>query len=466
MTSPHKSACTRSRERGFTLLEMLVAIVVLGILAAIAIPAYIQHRKTAYDASVKSDLRHMAEAQESWITETGFYSGTRNRPSLLSHGAAFSPDAVIQIGRVSGGYCLRGHHPDGKADGASGGGYYWYDSGAGGMSAQRALTPAGPGTCAAIPVDGWEDLDNGPDPMVPTGPVTPTPPVTPPVVPVGPTPPANDTCGGAIRLGGVLSTVDEVVSPVVDPALATADEHGAASLYFSHDTIMSAYETIEVRDPSDGGSSLSGVRTLLVFRGECDGTIGLLNTTLVGLSTGTYPGVTFRTMPNTTYYYVVVGALGRYEVAIERSDVAAVSNDFSAATTIEAAQNQTTAQDLGFSTLFADLEPLELPLMSSTVWHRVNTASGLNLLSAPNYTFTTRAPTNGKRPIGEHTIEVFSVPVSAGVPGVLVASQTGTLPLSVNFQGAVLGQSVMVRVRSATGVISGDYRVTLARGSA
>ena len=51
------------REEGFTLIELLVVIIIIGILAAIAIPVFLNQRKKGYDAQAKSDLRNLATLQ-------------------------------------------------------------------------------------------------------------------------------------------------------------------------------------------------------------------------------------------------------------------------------------------------------------------------------------------------------------------------------------------------------------------
>lgn len=55
------------RERGFSLVEILVVILVIGILASIAIPAFLNHRKSAYDAALKDDVRSIALAYQTRI---------------------------------------------------------------------------------------------------------------------------------------------------------------------------------------------------------------------------------------------------------------------------------------------------------------------------------------------------------------------------------------------------------------
>lgn len=64
----------RDKEEGFTLIELLVVIIIIGILAAIAIPVFLNQRSKGWDSAVKSDLRNAATAQETWLTDNGVYS--------------------------------------------------------------------------------------------------------------------------------------------------------------------------------------------------------------------------------------------------------------------------------------------------------------------------------------------------------------------------------------------------------
>ena len=62
---------TEERDRGFTLIELLVVMIIIGILAAIAIPTFLNQRKNGYRSAVTTDLKNAATAVESWAVDRG-----------------------------------------------------------------------------------------------------------------------------------------------------------------------------------------------------------------------------------------------------------------------------------------------------------------------------------------------------------------------------------------------------------
>jgi len=58
-----------SNRKGFTLIELLIVVVIIGILAAIAIPKFANTKEKAYVAAMKSDLRNLVTAQEAYFSD-------------------------------------------------------------------------------------------------------------------------------------------------------------------------------------------------------------------------------------------------------------------------------------------------------------------------------------------------------------------------------------------------------------
>ena len=63
----------RSEEKGFTLIELLVVILIIGILAAIALPAFLGQKSKGQDADAKSTARNVASQLESCYAKKGSY---------------------------------------------------------------------------------------------------------------------------------------------------------------------------------------------------------------------------------------------------------------------------------------------------------------------------------------------------------------------------------------------------------
>jgi type IV pilus assembly protein PilA len=64
----------QQKRKGFTLIELLIVVVIIGILAAIAIPKFASTKEKAYIAAMKSDLRNIATVQEGWFADNMLYT--------------------------------------------------------------------------------------------------------------------------------------------------------------------------------------------------------------------------------------------------------------------------------------------------------------------------------------------------------------------------------------------------------
>jgi type IV pilus assembly protein PilA len=94
-----------SNKKGFTLIELLIVVVIIGILAAIAIPKFSATREKAYRSSMQADLRNLASQQELYYSDNYTYSS-----SLDDLGVVASKGVTLDVTGDAAGWSASATH--------------------------------------------------------------------------------------------------------------------------------------------------------------------------------------------------------------------------------------------------------------------------------------------------------------------------------------------------------------------
>jgi len=95
--------------KGFTLIELLIVVVIIGILAAIAIPRFASTKGKAFDAAAKTDLRNAMTAQEGSYADNQTYANQATLDPLIDTSAGVT---LVVVSAGSGAYNMTAKHSD------------------------------------------------------------------------------------------------------------------------------------------------------------------------------------------------------------------------------------------------------------------------------------------------------------------------------------------------------------------
>ena len=105
---------SRNTEKGFTLIELMIVIAIIGILAAIAIPQFSAYRQRSYNAAAEADLRNAATAQEAYFIDASEYCDTSATLVGDPYGLYLSDKVGFRIRNAgTSSYSMISFHPSG-----------------------------------------------------------------------------------------------------------------------------------------------------------------------------------------------------------------------------------------------------------------------------------------------------------------------------------------------------------------
>jgi len=104
----------KKNEEGFTLIELMIVIAIIGILAAIAIPQFSAYRTRSFNSAATADIRNAATAQEAYFVDNQSYCATVATLTGATYGLYLSDNVTLAVtAATTSGYTMTSTHAKG-----------------------------------------------------------------------------------------------------------------------------------------------------------------------------------------------------------------------------------------------------------------------------------------------------------------------------------------------------------------